>query len=86
MNETTTVFFGGSKNKQSIVTYDWTTQTYNKNSISLTESRQGSACAAFKGNNSETLVIYTTMQKVDLFYLIEEPANIITINEELENG
>jgi hypothetical protein len=52
-----TAFFGGSKNKQSIVTFDWTTMTYNTSPTSLIQSRHGSACAVFKGNNSETLVL-----------------------------
>lgn len=56
LNETTTAFLGGSRNQIAIYTYNWQTQNYTTAPNQLLKPRQSSACALFKGNNSESLV------------------------------
>jgi hypothetical protein len=56
LNDTTTAFFGGSRNQYAIYTFDWTLKNYTQAPNPLLNPRQSSACTVFKGNNSETLV------------------------------
>ncbi len=56
INATTTVFFSGAQDTTRILTYDWTTLQYTKQSARLSGDRQLSACTLLKGAKGETLV------------------------------
>jgi hypothetical protein len=56
VNETMTVFMGGSRYPRGIITFDWTTMTYTKQSTELIRNRTWTSCALLKGVNGENLV------------------------------
>lgn len=56
LNATHTAFLGGSNNNFGIVTFDWNSLTYTRQSEKLIGRRWKSSCAAIKNSDGDTLV------------------------------
>jgi hypothetical protein len=57
LNETTTVFVGGTAYPRGIITFDWSTMSYTKQATELVRNRTWTWCAILENENSEKVVV-----------------------------